>query len=166
MGMTFDKLYPVLRVILGDREVHGLWNYPAATLDSALKATFLLGRAPKGYALNELQTAIEPDLTTGDHFAMVCYDTALLLIGGEDGAMRIQTRAITVVDSGDRKRSLMRELTQKVYEIRDGSAVFATWQSLAQFLNAQSGVTAGDALYLDPFTFGLAPAGGVGGVVY
>lgn len=135
-AMTFDKLYDVVRLILGDRQVHGNWLYPNGTIDSSIKATFLLGRGPSGFALNDPQDQITPDFEAGggDPYALTCYESALLLVGGEDGAMRIQTRALSIQDSGDRKRDLLSELKQRIYEIRDGGSVFASSQDFCAFL--------------------------------
>lgn len=135
--MTTDALYEVLRLILGDRQVHTLWNYDDATLRSGLRAVFLLGRGPDGYklAVGSSTDTITPDFTDGDPYALTCYEAALLLIGGEDGAIRLQTRDVTLADSGERKRDLLDELHQLIYEVRDGPAVFSTYQSLLAFLH-------------------------------
>lgn len=133
--MTFDKFYPVVRTILGDEQIHGIWYYSNDRLDSALKSVFLLGRGPDGYKLNDDQTAITPDPPSGDPYALVSYEASVLLMGGEDGAVRMHTRAVSLVDGGDRKKWLLIELKQLVYQIRDGAAVFSTWQNFESFLN-------------------------------
>lgn len=134
--MTFAKLYSVVRSILGDEEVHGLWYYADARLDSAIRSIFLLGRSPGGYGLSEDQNSIVPDLKTGDDFALVSYETSLLLIGGEDGAVKMHTRAMSLADEGHRKRDLLVELKQQIYQIRDGTAVFATYQNFESFIRS------------------------------
>jgi hypothetical protein len=132
----FDELYETLRIILGDEEVHGIWNYSDEKLDSAVKSVFLLGRGPDGYALNSGQDGIEPSLTAGDPYALVCYDASLLMVGGEDGAVRVHTREITLTDEGHRKRDLLIELRQLIYQIRDGAAVFMTSQNFDEFVHS------------------------------
>lgn len=134
--MTFQKLRDVMRTVLGDRQVHGAWNYPDADLDGAIKAVFLLNRGPAGFRLNVAEDQIDPEFTTGDQFALVCYDACLLRIGGEDGAIRVQTRAVTLADEGHRKRDLLYELREQIYVIRDGGAVFSSFQELTAFLNS------------------------------
>ncbi|HEX4630019.1 MAG TPA: hypothetical protein VH188_03570 [Chthoniobacterales bacterium] len=134
--MTFDKFYPVLRTILGDEQIHGLWNYANERLDSAIRSVFLLGRGPSGFALSNAQDQVNPDPPSGDPFALICYDACLLLIGGEDGAMRIHTREISITDDGHRKRDLLLLLRQQIYEVRDGAAVFSTVQNFEQFIHS------------------------------
>jgi hypothetical protein len=136
--MKLGELYDSLRVILGDRKVYGNWNYKDETLGSALRTVFLLGRGPANlnYQLNDAQDEIDPALVTGDDYAIVCYEAALLLIVGEDGEMRIHTRSVSLVDGGHRKRDLMVELREKVYQIRDGAAVFATVQTFVAYINS------------------------------
>jgi len=134
--VTFDALYDTLRCILGDEEVHGVWNYSDDKLDSAVKSIFLLGRGPAGYALDEDQVEIVPDLKSGDDFALTCYDACKLMVGGEDGEMRLHTREITLHDAGHRKRDLLAELAQLIYDIRDGSAVFTTRQNFDEFVHS------------------------------
>jgi hypothetical protein len=137
--MTFDKLYDTLRVILGDRQVHGNWNYTNTQLDSAIKSVFLLGRGPTPFSLNVAQDEITPDFDpqrNGDQFALTCYEAVLLTVGGEDGAYRLQTRAVNIADGGDRKRDLIRELGLLVYEIRNGGAVFTSHQQLSAWLSS------------------------------
>jgi hypothetical protein len=137
--MTFDKLYDPLRALLGDRQVHGNWNYTDPMLTSAIKSVFLLNRGPERFKLNDTQDAITPDFDPdhdGDKYALTVYQAALLLIGGEDGAYRIHTRAVSVVDSGDRKKDLMRELHRLIYETRDAVTVFTTYQDFRAWLGA------------------------------
>lgn len=134
--MTFDQLYDTVRTILGDENVHGIWNYSDDKLDSAIKSVFLLGRGPDGYKLDEDQVEIVPDLTAGDPYALTCYDACMLLIGGEDGAIRMHTREVTLVDEGHRKRDLLIELRQQIYQVRDGKAVWTTRQNFDEFVHS------------------------------
>lgn len=134
--MTFEKLRGVMRTVLGDKKVHGNWNYPDEDLDDAVRAVFLLNRGPDGYQLNDTEDQIEPEFASGDPFALVCYDACLLRIGGEDGAMRIQTRSVTLADEGHRKRDLLYELREQIHQIRNGSAVFSSTQDLEAFLGS------------------------------
>lgn len=133
---TLDDFYDTLRCILGDEQVHGIWNYPDDKLDSAVKSVFLLGRGPVGYTFDKDAETISPDVKAGDPFALVCYDACKLLIGGEDGEVRIATRELTIDDAGHRKRDLLIELGELIYQIRDGSAVFDTRQDFESFVYA------------------------------
>jgi hypothetical protein len=149
--MTFDRLYEVVRVILGDEKIHGQWYYPDERLDSAIRSVFLLGNGPAGFALTGTEDeTITPDVPMGDPYAIVCYEAALLLIGGEDGQVLMKTRAATLRDHGDRKRDLLLLLGQRIYEIRNGMPVFVTFQSLQQFLHS----SARSEDYGLPFNFG------------
>ncbi|GEM_PF-4820416 len=132
--MNITDFYDPIRSILGDREVHGMWNYSDTTLASAVKTLFKVGRAPQGYVLDGVGGTITPDVQAGNDYALICYDAALLLIGGEDGAIAYRTRVISVHDQGHRKRDLLSELRQLIYEIRDGAAIFTSTQSFIAFL--------------------------------
>lgn len=139
MSTAIDQLYPFLRALLGDRQVSGCWHYAADDLLSAVRSVFAFGRGPAGYALDGtvyVATAIAPEVAAGDPLALICYEAALILIGGEDGKKSIRTRELTLTDGGDRKADLLDLLRQKIYEVRDGGAVFASWQNFSQFLSA------------------------------
>ncbi len=135
---AFDDFFPVMRAVLGDRQVMGLWHYPDADLLAALRGIFALGRGPSGFAMDppsvSSATGVTPEVVFGDAFALITYDACQLLIGGEDGAMSYRTRSLSVSDAGHRKRDLLLELGQRVYEIRDGGgSFFTTYQSFAQW---------------------------------
>lgn len=134
--MTFDFFYDTLRLILGDEQVHGIWNYSDEKLDTAVKSVFMLGRAPTSYALDQDTDIITPDVKQGDDYALVCYEAVLLTVGGEDGAMRIQTRELSISDEGHRKRDLLAELKELVHQIRNGAAIFSTWQDFDSFVHS------------------------------
>lgn len=137
--MNIAALYPFLRSLVGDRQVMGAWHYRNDDLASAIRTTFVTGRAPATYRLaGDIQTAtaITPDLQVGDDMAIVLYESALILIGGEDGKKSIKTRELTVADGGDRKRDLLSEMALQIYRIRAGTTVFSTSQTLAQFFQA------------------------------
>lgn len=132
--MTIDGFRDTIRLILGDREVHGIWNYGNETVDSAVRAVFKLGRGPAGYALVG-KNSVSPEPQSGDPWALICYDAALLLVGGEDGNMQFRTKAVSVHDFGDRKRDLLAEMRILIYQIRNGASVFATYQNFVQFVH-------------------------------
>jgi len=132
-------LYSTLRAVLGDRQVMGMWNYAESDLLSALRAVFALGRGPAGYALNgsiNSATEITPAIEVGDVLALIVYEAAMILVGGEDGAVAIRTRALSVNDSGHRKRDLLWELRNLIHDIRSGGSYFSTRQSVAAWIGA------------------------------
>lgn len=130
------EFHEVLRIILGDNDPHGVYAYDTTTLDRGVKFVFRLGRGPEGYAWTESgeTKGVTPALPDGNAFAMVAYEAALLLIGGEQGANSYRTRAISVTESGDRKRDLMHELRFKIHDIRNGDADFVTYQNLLTWM--------------------------------
>jgi hypothetical protein len=101
-------------------------------------AMFLLNRGPSGFALDNPSNPqnVTPDLVAagGDCVAWVAYETALILITGEDGKMQLRTKVVWVRDEGERKRDLLADLRIRMYDIRDGNAVFTTFQSFIAFL--------------------------------
>lgn len=131
--MNASLFYGPIRLILGDRKVQGLWNYDDDTLKSAITTTFFVNLAPPGYALDPASMIITPD-PGGDAAALLTFQSALLCIGGEEGANSFRTKAISVHEFGDRKRDLLADLRQKIYEIRDGNAQFSTLQGFVAFL--------------------------------
>lgn len=126
----------LLRLILGDNDPHGVFSYDAASLQRAVKFVFRLGRGPYGYAWQESgnSAGVTPDLPDGNAFAKIAYEAALLLIGGEQGANSYRTRALSVTESGDRKRDLLQELRFKIHAIDNGDADFATYQNLLTWM--------------------------------
>lgn len=131
--MQISDFYETMRLILGDRQVHGIWNYVDDTLAASVRAVFMLGRNPLGYLL--AGDVIAPDPPSGDPWALICYDACLLVVGGEDGKLMYRTKAISVHDGGERKRDLLTELRMKTYEIRNGGAVFSTVQNFVEFVH-------------------------------
>lgn len=144
---AFETFYPVMRAILGDRQVGGMWNYTDADLLSALRAVFALGRAPEGYAMDPANPAtganVTPDVALGDVFALIAYDACLILVAPEDGKNSYRTRSISVTDGGDRKRDLLFELERLTSAIRDGDCVFATYQTFAAWAGVREQVEPG-----------------------
>lgn len=134
----FTDLHDTMRALLGDRQVHEVWNYSPDTLNSALRSVFITGRQPAGYTLVGGWTgvAIAPELQMGDHAALILYDACLGLMVGEDGAFSYTTRSLSVNDRGQRKSELLWEIRSRIDEIRNGGAVWATVQNLMQFIGA------------------------------
>lgn len=121
----FSEFYVALRTLLGDNDPYGTFQHQDGALEGALRSVFLLGRGPAGYALDgdrQSSTSITPDIPSGDPFALISYEAALMLVGGEEGSYSYRTRAISRSKSGDRKRDLLSELRIKIYEIRGGGS--------------------------------------------
>jgi hypothetical protein len=139
MATTFASLLDLMRVILGDREVHGAWKYSESALVSALRGAIMMGRGPTGYALvgNPFTAvSIEPDIKLGDDAALLVYDACLMMIAGEDGAFSFTTRTLSVNDKGERKSDLLWDLRSRINAIRGGGGFWTTVQSLQQYLVA------------------------------
>ena len=118
-----------MRLLLGDKAVHGVVAYANADLDGAVKALFRLGEGPVGYAV--VGESIVPDLPDGDGYALIAYRAAQMLVQPEDGATSYRTRALSVTDAGHRKRDLLAAFAQRIYEIESGDGmVFETYQVL------------------------------------
>jgi hypothetical protein len=145
-NMPINLYFGPLRVVLGDRQVHGLWNYSDETLAQAISAVFFLNRGPDGFVLvpstggNNASSSINqevapnPMVAGGDFAAWITYEAALLALTGEDGAFMMKSRVLWVRDFGERKRDLLSELRMLIYRIKDGDAVFTTSQSFVAFL--------------------------------
>lgn len=154
MSTPLTELRPFLRAILGDCAVYGAYAYEDATLDSAVKAVFAANRAPGGYTLSggsgsaiallSSATGISPTLASGDDLALILNQACLLLVTGEDGTMTLRTRSLTIADGGDRKRDLLADLRERVYQIENGGACFDTQQSVKQWLIATGGSDIGE----------------------
>lgn len=144
MSTPLSAFHATLRSLLGDRQANGAWNYPASTLDAALRGVFATGQAPAGYALHDADNAavdaaglatatqISPPVALGKDFAMLCWRAAMGLVCGEDGQGRIVTRAMSIADGGDRKRDLLIQLDlwireSQIDELFDTAQRFVQW---------------------------------------
>lgn len=143
-GMTpFSDFYVPLRTLLGDTDPYQVYDRQDDELDGAIRSVFLLGRSPfvngsttPAYALSgDRQTAdeIDPDIPNGDDFALIAYEAALLLVGGEN-QQSYRTRGLSVTNTNAPRRNLISELKLKIYEIKGGAECFATSQSFIVWL--------------------------------
>ena len=137
-GTDLFLIYAMIRCVLRDRKVNGMFNYSDDVLKDAVRAVFLFNQAPRGFLLDDPMNPqkVVPDLVAagGDLFAWIVFDACLLLITGEDGKMQIRTKVVWVRDEGERKRDLLIDLRIKVYNIKHGDAQFTTYQSFIAFL--------------------------------
>jgi hypothetical protein len=135
----FSDFYSTLRTLLGDNDSYSNFEYQNGALDGAVRSVFLLGRGPDNYALNgdrQSTTDINPEIPSGDPFALIAYEAGLLLIGGSDGAFSYKTRGLSVHRSGDKPKTLLAELRVKIYAIRAGTAQFVSIQSFVSWVNS------------------------------
>lgn len=139
-----SEFYTPLRTLLGDTDPYEVYDRLDTELDGALRSVFVFGKAPDGYALEggnrATAAAIAPEVPNGDDFALIAYEAALLLVGGEC-ADSYRTRGLSVSRSGGRRNSLLMELKLKVREIREGGDCFATMQSFVTWLAGLSSLS-------------------------
>jgi hypothetical protein len=136
----FTSFFPYMRCILGDRLSGGSYAYQDADLQSAIVTAVMFGQAPPCINLDnptapQSATAVTTP-ANGDQLAWLVYAAVLYLIRGEDGAISYRTRSLSVNDKGDRKRDLMNRFEYEIYKIKDGNAVFTTYQSFIAFVGA------------------------------
>lgn len=133
---AFSEFYLPLRVMLGDLDPNEIYQFQDNALDSAIRTVFLFGRGPIGFALDgdrSTATCITPDIPTGDGFAIISLEAGLLLIGGDVGGNSYRTRALSVSESGDRKKDLLAKLRMEIYRIVAGDG-FSTYQSFLSWI--------------------------------
>ena len=122
--------------MLGDLDPNEIYQFQDSALDSALRTVFLFGRGPTGFDLDgdrSTATDITPDIPNGDGFAIISLEAGLLLIGGDVGANSYRTRALSVSESGDRKKDLLAKLRMEIYRIVAGDG-FSTYQSFLSWI--------------------------------
>lgn len=137
---AFSEFYLPIRVMLGDLDPNSVYQYQDAALDGAIRSVFLFGRGPAGFAIDgdrNTSTNILPDIPTGNEFAIISLEAALLLVGGDVGASSYRTRALSVSESGDRKRDLLMKIRTEIYAITAGDG-FASQQSFLVWITSLS----------------------------
>jgi len=131
---TINEFYEPLRLILGDLDPTGMYQYTDVMLAGAVRTIFRLGRAPGGYTFSN--EGITPDLPNGNDYALIAYEAAKLLLGGEE-TINYRTRALSVTTSGDRKRDLLSDLRIKIHEILQGDG-FTSYQNFLMWARSAS----------------------------
>ena len=146
----------VVRVLIGDDDFEGLYEYEDSQVDAAIRMVFQFGRQPEGYVLGSDDT-ITPAVTFGDHFAGIALRAARTRLGGAEGGLTYRTRAISVgrADRGDDKWGLMRELEQRLYEI-EGVVAFATQRDFITWVNDMNGAYTERDLVWNGLTYSLS----------
>lgn len=139
--MTATKvvhLRQLVRMTLGDDSVLGSYLYTNDQVDQAISAVFALGLGPEDYSVDETGL-FTPALESGDDLALVVFHAARLRVGGDDGAMSYQTRALKVTDRGERKSSLLKELEHYIHRIEGGQCCFGQQRDFLKWANDLSG---------------------------
>ena len=153
---AFSEFYIPIRLMVGDLDPNEIYQHQNAALDAAIRSVFLFGRGPNGFLIDgdrSSSTEIKPDIPTGNEFAIISLEAALLLVGGDVGANSYRTRALSVSESGDRKRDLLAKLRIEIYAITAGAG-FASAQSFLVWITSLTdfreliGVDAGQATML------------------
>lgn len=140
MSTPYSQFYTPIRVVLGDRDPHGLYSYPDTDLDGAINVIFMTGAGPANFTADAAARTISPDLQAGDDWAVILFQAALFLIEGEDGAGSMRTKALFISDQGHRKRDLITSLRLKLSAIETGGGLaFITRQALGVFLQNLTG---------------------------
>lgn len=144
----FSAFYLPLRGLLADRFENGSWGYPDEVLDSGLRTCFAANWNPPNYFLSDGTNAVTtlagladaigvtPDIALGGDLALLCYYTVKGMIVGEDGAMAVNTRSVSIRDHGERKRDLLIQLDLWIRNGEIGQR-FDTAQRFAQWAAAR-----------------------------
>jgi hypothetical protein len=138
--MDISTLYPGMRVLLGDNDPQGNYEFTDQQLGQGLQAAYQLGGFPPKYSLTDgsaavsfTGTTISPDPGVRD-FAIILCEACLAIMVGDQGAFSFSTRAISEQDSGQRKRDILQYTRTRIYELRDSDAVFETRAAFLAFL--------------------------------
>ncbi len=124
-----------MRVVLGDNDPQGSYEFSDDNLADGLRAAYQLSAFPPPYALDSLTAGTvlspEPDVKS---FAIILLEACQVLMVGDIGAFSFQTRAISEADHGERKRDILQYARTRIHQLSNGDAVFATRQSFLSFL--------------------------------
>jgi len=135
---AFSLFYEPLRIMLGDNDSEQVYQFQDSALDGALRTVFLFGRAPGDYELDGdrgTSVQIKQDVESGNDCALIALEAALLVIGGDPGANSYRTRALSVTESGDRKRDLLAKFRTEIYRITAGDG-FSSYQSFVSWVQS------------------------------
>jgi hypothetical protein len=132
--MDISTLYPGMRVVLGDNDPQGNYEFTDEMLGQGIQAAYQLGAFPDRYSLESFTgSTISPDPVVRD-FAIILCEACQAIMVGDQGAFSFSTRAISEQDSGQRKRDILQYVRTRVYELRDSDAVFQTRAAFLAFL--------------------------------
>jgi hypothetical protein len=132
--MDISTLYPGMRVLLGDNDPQGNYEFTDEQLGQGIQAAYQLGGFLGKYSLESFTgSTISPDPGVRD-FAIILCESCLAIMVGDQGAFSFSTRAISEQDSGQRKRDILQYTRTRIYELRDSDAVFQTREAFLAFL--------------------------------
>ena len=135
--MDISALYIPMRVLLGDNDPQGNYEFTDEMLSQGVQTAYLLNSFPRGLALGgtlaALNTTISPDPSV-HNFAIITCESCLALMVGDQGSYSFSTRAISEQDSGQRKRDILQYVRTKIYDLVDSDAVFQTRAAFLAFL--------------------------------
>jgi hypothetical protein len=156
--------YLPMRVVLGDNDPQQ-YERTDAMLAAMLQCAYVMGLWPAGYVLGG-DGSITPDVAIGTDFCVILMESIMAGTVGDMGAYSFETRALKETDHGERKRDILQFTRQKLYEVRDGDAIFSSRQALVTFLNTIEGI--GDIAsvsVLPPLAFAFDMSTGIVGAV-
>lgn len=137
----YSQFYQPMRAVLGDRDPSGIYAYSDDDLGAAIDVILSCGDGPAGY-LSDGSGNINPTVPIGDPYALILFQSSLLLINGEEGGGSMRTKALSVSDMGHRKRDLITSFRLKISDIQTGGGLaFETRQSLGVFLQNLTGMS-------------------------
>jgi hypothetical protein len=146
--MLISTLYTPMRVVLGDNDTQGSQEFTDDQLADGVRTAYLLASFPRGtnptqpYQLTD-SVGGAVDLYDGDtitpnppvvDFAIMMCEACQALMVGDQGAFSVTTRAISETDHGERKRDILQYVRQRIHDLRDGDAVFATRENFTAFM--------------------------------
>ena len=146
--MLISTLYTPMRVVLGDNDTQGSQEFTDDQLADGVRTAYLLASFPRGtnptqpYQLTDsvggavnkyAGDTITPEPPVVDFAIMMCEACQALMVG-DQGAFSVQTRAISETDHGERKRDILQYVRQRIYDLKDGDAIFATRENFTAFM--------------------------------
>lgn len=128
-----------LRAVLQDNDPTGLYLYPDAALDDAVKAQVNFGQID-GYALTSGDTAITPDIAppAGDptRFHLLTMKAARMFVVPRGGSAHVRTRAVTL--SSGSSRDMLLAIEHDIDRIENGHR-FNGWDVYAGYASSTFG---------------------------
>jgi hypothetical protein len=135
MNTLLADLLEPLRAVLGDRNA-SFYLYEDGALDAAVRTVIGMGKVC-GYEVAEGRTAITPGITNPNHYALLLYHTARLMIQPSPEQQGFRTRAYGETQGS--MRGFLGELAFSIHELENGS-MFLGWQSFADWSLGVCGV--------------------------
>jgi hypothetical protein len=121
MSTPTADVIALMRPVLGDDPaVIGHQEFTDAQLAASVFAVVRLGQVP-GFTISNDRVTITPTIEEAKDWALIVAKAAMQRVSGSmDGAMSWRTRPISVTDRGERKRDLLMELRDMLYDSQGG----------------------------------------------